>query len=104
MMQFSWMLLRLYGVGNFTVESEMARGDFERRVVEKAQAARSVLSRLPTWTWKCDPSGRNHRENETFIQFTEVLQVSSKVKLITAPITHRAPTTSVVLTVALTDP
>jgi len=74
MMQFSWMLLRLYGVGNFTVESEMARGDFERRVVEKAQAARSVLSRLPTWTWKCDPSGRNHRENETFIQFTEVLQ------------------------------
>jgi hypothetical protein len=74
MMQFSWMLLRLYGKGNFTQESEMARADFERRVAEKAQAARNVLSQLPTWMWKCDTPQSEQIENETYIQFTELLQ------------------------------
>lgn len=75
MMQFSWMLLRLYGRGNFTIESDIARSEFEQRVIEKAHAARTVLSRLPTWMWKCDPSVANQRENETYLQFTELLHV-----------------------------
>lgn len=74
MMQFSWMLLRLYGKGNFTFESDMARADFENRVIEKTRAARSILSQLPSWLWKCDTPKSEQLENETFIQFTEVLQ------------------------------
>jgi len=74
MMQFSWMLLRLYNKGNFTLESELARAAFEERLTEKTIAARRVLATLPTWTWTCDASHAEQRENETYIQFTEVLQ------------------------------
>lgn len=55
----------------------MARADFENRVIEKTRAARSVLSQLPSWMWKCDMPKAEQLENETFIQFTEVLQVSN---------------------------
>ncbi len=53
----------------------MARANFEHRMIRKAQAASSVLSHLPTWIWKCDPPPSKHVENETYIQFTELLQV-----------------------------
>lgn len=59
------------------MESELARAAFEERLTEKTIAARRVLATLPTWTWTCDASHAEQRENETYIQFTEVLQVSS---------------------------
>nr|CAH0106944.1 unnamed protein product [Daphnia galeata] len=55
MMQFSWMILRLYGRGNNANETEQARIDFEKRMTEKAAAAQKI-------------------ENETYIQFNELLQ------------------------------
>ena len=64
-------------LGNFTFESDMARADFENRVIEKTRAARSILSQLPSWLWKCETPKSEQLENETFIQFTEVLQVSN---------------------------
>lgn len=54
----------------------MAREDFEHRVMEKAQAAHSALSHLSTWVWKCDTPRTKQIENETYIQFTELLQVN----------------------------
>ena len=76
-LQINTLMTRFYFLitGNFTIESEMARAGFERRVTEKAEAARNVLSLLPTWMWKCDPPQAKYQENETFIQFTELLQV-----------------------------
>lgn len=74
MMQFSWMLLRLYGKGSYVTETEKARIDFERRMTEKAEAAQNVLSNLTNWMWKCDTPRSEQVENETYIQFTELLQ------------------------------
>ncbi|KAI9565211.1 hypothetical protein GHT06_008993 [Daphnia sinensis] len=74
MMQFSWMLLRLYGKGSYATETEKARIDFERRMTEKAEAAQNVLSNLTNWMWKCDTPKSEQIENETYIQFTELLQ------------------------------
>lgn len=62
-------------IGNFTLESDMARADYENRVIEKAKAARMVLSQLPSWMWKCDMPQSDQFENESYIQFTELLQV-----------------------------
>ena len=53
----------------------MARADYENRVIEKAKAARMVLSQLPSWMWKCDMPQSDQFENESYIQFTELLQV-----------------------------
>jgi hypothetical protein len=44
-------------------------------MTEKAEAARKVLSELPTWMWKCDTPTYDKIENETYIQFNELLQV-----------------------------
>ncbi|XP_046442502.1 uncharacterized protein LOC124192954 [Daphnia pulex] len=74
MMQFSWMILRLYGRGNNSNETEKARVDFEKRMTEKAEAAQKVLSQLSTWMWKCDPPTNDQIENETYIRFKELLQ------------------------------
>ena len=63
--------------GNFTIESETARSDFERRMMEKTHTAHNVLSQLPTWMWKCDTARDKQIENETYIQFTELLQVNN---------------------------
>ena len=104
MMQFSWMLLRLYGrgtclycgfqpktlinskqfwsifqgssSGNYETETEEARDAFEKRMMEKADVAQKVLSKLSTWMWKCDTPSSDQLENETYIQFNELLQVS----------------------------
>ncbi|XP_065556125.1 uncharacterized protein LOC136024620 isoform X1 [Artemia franciscana] len=72
MMQFSWMLLKIYEKGDFTRESDLARQEFEKRVTEKAQVARSVISQMSNWYDRC--INEKPVENETYIQFTEVLQ------------------------------
>ncbi|XP_046390048.1 uncharacterized protein LOC124158779 isoform X1 [Ischnura elegans] len=72
MMQFSWMLLKLYNKGNFTLEAELMRERVEARMDEKIQAARTAMGRASQELWVCDPS--HHEENETFVQLTNVLQ------------------------------
>lgn len=62
-------------LGNNANETEQARIDFEKRMAEKAAAARKVLSELSTWMWNCDTPTNEQMENETYIQFNELLQV-----------------------------
>lgn len=61
--------------GNNANETEQARIDFEKRMMEKAAAAQKVLSQLSTWMWKCDTPTYDQIENETYIRFNELLQV-----------------------------
>lgn len=72
--------------GSYATETEQARIDFERRMIEKAEAARNVLSNITNWMWKCDTPSTDHIENETYIQFTELLQVRPFLLLINSEI------------------
>ena len=55
MIQFSYMILRLYGQGNFTMETELARRKFETQANEKLIAVKAILPKMSRTFWKCDP-------------------------------------------------
>jgi len=72
MMQFSWMLLRLYNKGNFTLEAELMRERYQERTVQKAAAVKEAMRTAERDMWRCDP--REHREGETYVELTQLLQ------------------------------
>lgn len=72
MMQFSWMLLRLYKKGNFTVEAELMQERYEERTAQKVAAVKDAMSIAERDMWRCDP--REHREGETYVELTQLLQ------------------------------
>ncbi|XP_059061467.1 uncharacterized protein LOC131854370 isoform X2 [Achroia grisella] len=72
MMQFSWMLLRVYGKGNFTQEANLTRQRYGQRTNQTAAAARAALSQARRDLYKCDP--QKHIEGETYEQVTRLLQ------------------------------
>uniref|UniRef100_A0A1B6KBP6 Uncharacterized protein n=1 Tax=Graphocephala atropunctata TaxID=36148 RepID=A0A1B6KBP6_9HEMI len=72
MMQFSWMLLRLYGKGNFTLESQLMRERYLDRMAEQAVSLKEALNKADAAYWRCDP--KHHVEGETYVQLTRLLQ------------------------------
>ncbi|XP_026327754.1 uncharacterized protein LOC113236030 isoform X3 [Hyposmocoma kahamanoa] len=72
MMQFSWMLLRIYGKGNFTQEASLTRQRYTERTAQTATAARSALFMAKRDLYRCDPA--IHQEGETYAQITRLLQ------------------------------
>ena len=72
MVQFSYMMLKLYGKGNFTVESELARQTFKQQASEKLLAVKNVLGHMDTMYWRCDP--QNWSAGTNYIQLTKLLQ------------------------------
>ncbi|CAH0751220.1 unnamed protein product [Diatraea saccharalis] len=72
MMQFSWMLLRIYGKGNFTQEASLTRQRYGERTAETAAAARAALSLAKRDLYRCDPP--QHKEGETYAEVTRFLQ------------------------------
>lgn len=72
MMQFSWMLLRTYSVGNFSREAELMRQRFEARTLKTQQMLRRVMERADNSVWRCDPEA--HVEGLTFERVTRLLQ------------------------------
>ena len=70
------MMLRLYGRGNFTLESEMARRNFEAQATEKLLAVKSILPHMDQMLWRCDPNVQN--EHLTYEKLT-MLQVKVEV-------------------------
>lgn len=66
-------MLRLYGKGNFTVESDLARKSFESQATEKLLAVKKILPELSREYWKCDPLTRQI-EDETYVRMTNLLQ------------------------------
>ncbi|XP_039437888.2 uncharacterized protein LOC120419287 [Culex pipiens pallens] len=74
MMQFSWMLLKAYGKGNFTAEAKLMRRRFEERTNQTQLLLQQVMKQASPAYWRCDPVQRQHKEGETFVQLTRLLQ------------------------------
>uniref|UniRef100_A0A146MEH4 Uncharacterized protein n=1 Tax=Lygus hesperus TaxID=30085 RepID=A0A146MEH4_LYGHE len=72
MVHFSWMLLRLYDQGNFTVESELLKTSYLERMSQQALALKAVMKDCKNDMWACDP--KEHVEGETFTKVTKFLQ------------------------------
>ncbi|XP_055526442.1 uncharacterized protein LOC129719078 isoform X2 [Wyeomyia smithii] len=74
MMQFSWMLLKAYGKGNFTAEAKLMRRRFEDRTNRTQMLLQRVMQQASREYWRCDPERSQQKEGETFLQFTRLLQ------------------------------
>ncbi|CAK1579900.1 unnamed protein product [Parnassius mnemosyne] len=72
MMQFSWMLLRIYGKGNFTQEASLTRQRYGERSARTASAAKAALAMARRDLYRCDPP--IHKEGETYAEVTRLLQ------------------------------
>lgn len=74
MMQFSWMLLKAYGKGNFTAEAKLMRRRFEDRTNRTQLLLQQVMRQASRDYWRCDPERNQQKEGETFVQITRLLQ------------------------------
>ncbi|XP_058830644.1 uncharacterized protein LOC131689510 isoform X2 [Topomyia yanbarensis] len=74
MMQFSWMLLKAYGKGNFTTEAKLMRRRFEDRTSRTQTLLQRVMQQASREYWRCDPERNQQKEGETFLQLTRLLQ------------------------------
>jgi len=72
MLQFSYMMLKIYGKGNFTAEAEEAKNKFEQQATEKMNSIKMVLPAMSRQYHKCDP--KEPKEGETYLQVTKLLQ------------------------------
>ncbi|XP_047030371.1 uncharacterized protein LOC124637773 isoform X1 [Helicoverpa zea] len=72
MMQFSWMLLRIYGRGNFTQEASLTRQRYSERTGQTASAARAALAMAKRDLYRCDPPV--HTSGATYAEVTRLLQ------------------------------
>ncbi|XP_076654032.1 chemokine-like protein orion isoform X2 [Halictus rubicundus] len=73
MIQFSYMLLRLYNQGaNFTEEMELIKQQYAVRTSETVRAVKTAMAFAPRDLWMCDPA--QPRLNETYAQLTELFQ------------------------------
>lgn len=63
--------------GNFTVEQEVSKQLYMQYSADILNEAKSVLVQMPREFYRCDP--QHHREGETYVQLTELLQVGSNV-------------------------
>jgi len=78
MVQFSYMMLKLYNRGNFTLESELARRSFEGQATDKLWAVKNVLPKMSQDYWRCD--AERQREGQTYVRITNLLQVRFSIK------------------------
>ncbi|XP_050311529.1 uncharacterized protein LOC126747077 [Anthonomus grandis grandis] len=72
MVQFSYMLLRLYGHGNFTKESQHSRERYQERTNNAVQSIKSAMQNVSRDLWKCDP--KKHVKGDTYVEITNLLQ------------------------------
>ncbi|XP_078045690.1 chemokine-like protein orion isoform X2 [Augochlora pura] len=73
MIQFSYMLLRMYNRGsNFTEEMELVKQQYAIRTSETVRAVKTAMAFAPRELWMCD-SG-NQKSNETYTQLTQLFQ------------------------------
>lgn len=72
MLEFSWMVLRVYNEGNFTVEREIAQRLYAQYSEDMLIEARKVLLEESREFYRCDPE--KFVDGETHVQLTELLQ------------------------------
>lgn len=72
MIQFSYMLLRIYGKGNFTKEAHLMRTRYEERTRQSIKAVQKAMETTSRDLWRCDP--KKHVKGQTYEELTELLQ------------------------------
>ncbi|XP_003424464.1 uncharacterized protein LOC100679659 isoform X1 [Nasonia vitripennis] len=72
MMQFSWTLLKLYNIGNFTEEMEQLKQQYAIRTSETLRAVKTAMVFAPREVWKCDPI--KHKLDVTYTELKQVFQ------------------------------
>ncbi|VEN36573.1 unnamed protein product [Callosobruchus maculatus] len=72
MIQFSYMLLRLYGEGNFTTEAKTMRKRYEERANTAIEIVKQSMRNASRQLWNCDP--KKHIKGETYEEVTQLLQ------------------------------
>lgn len=72
MIEFSWMMLRVYGRGNFSQEAELMRRDYEKRTERTLKLLKEVMRRSDRIIWRCDPD--RFIPNKTYDEVTRLLQ------------------------------
>ncbi|KAM8720177.1 hypothetical protein ACLKA7_006253 [Drosophila subpalustris] len=72
MMEFSWMMLRVYGKGNFSKEAELMRRDYEKRTERAVNLLKEVMRRADRIVYRCDPA--KHVPKVTYDEVTRLLQ------------------------------
>ncbi|XP_022233409.2 uncharacterized protein LOC111081610 [Drosophila obscura] len=74
MMEFSWMIQRELGQGNFTQEIALMRQNYQRRMDASVKVLSQVISRSGRVYWRCDPEKNKHVSGETYDRVTRLLQ------------------------------
>ncbi|KAK9883216.1 hypothetical protein WA026_001406 [Henosepilachna vigintioctopunctata] len=72
MVQFSYMLLKLYDKGNFTKESALTRMNYEERSNQAVQVVKNAMKEASREYWRCDP--KEHVKGKTYEEITQLLQ------------------------------
>lgn len=73
MVQFSYILLRLYNPGsNFTHEMQMVRQQYETRTSETIRAVKTAMAFAPKDIWRCDSNVP--KLDETYTQLNQLFQ------------------------------
>ncbi|XP_018572019.1 uncharacterized protein LOC108911535 isoform X2 [Anoplophora glabripennis] len=72
MIQFSYMLLRLYDQGNFTKEAQLMRNRYEERTNNAIEIVKQSMKNASRALWNCDP--KKHVKGETYEEITQLLQ------------------------------
>ncbi|XP_018057376.1 PREDICTED: uncharacterized protein LOC108693138 isoform X1 [Atta colombica] len=73
MIQFSYMLLRLYNEGNnFSEEIQTLKNQYAIRTSETLRAVKTAMTYAPRSLWRCDP--RVHKLGETYTELKQLFQ------------------------------
>ncbi|XP_029173505.1 uncharacterized protein LOC114942330 isoform X2 [Nylanderia fulva] len=73
MIQFSYMLLRLYNEGNnFSEEIQTLKQQYAIRTSETLRAVKTAMAFAPRGLWRCDPS--IHKLDETYTELKQLFQ------------------------------
>ncbi|XP_018301872.1 uncharacterized protein orion isoform X2 [Mycetomoellerius zeteki] len=73
MIQFSYMLLRLYNEGNnFSEEIQTLKHQYAIRTSETLRAVKIAMAYAPRSLWRCDP--RVHKLGETYTELKQLFQ------------------------------
>lgn len=72
MVQFSYMLLKLYDKGQFKHESNLARDRYQKRNIETIKSMQVAMNSASRDLWKCDP--KHHIKGDTYVEITQLLQ------------------------------
>ncbi|KAL6258400.1 hypothetical protein P5V15_010358 [Pogonomyrmex californicus] len=73
MIQFSYMLLRLYNEGNnFSEEIQTLKHQYAIRTSEMLRSVKTAMAFAPRDLWRCDPG--THKLDETYTELNELFQ------------------------------